>query len=370
MISQLNRKFSIIPKDDHKQKLRVRRGLYALMGGFFHTLFCILLLVEGVFRITTTEFVFLFSGFWVVHVSLFLCLRLGINKKFKDPSLTLPMILWGISCVMLTVYLSTELRTALLMFYLLSLVFGVFHLEWRQFLLVNLYGLFLYLWVLISLYYFEPLEFKLKIELAVFFSFVLVSFSFGAICAEINSLRSYLRIKNDKLSSALEIIESVSMTDELTKIKNRRFILSTLENQRLMVERGNYFFSVCMIDIDHFKNVNDTYGHNIGDEILKGLCDKIVECLRKIDYFARYGGEEFLLVLPLTNLEHAKLSAERLRKIVEKTNFDHIIPNFKITLSIGVTEFQWPEEIENLLARVDVALYAAKRHGRNQVITG
>jgi diguanylate cyclase (GGDEF)-like protein len=370
MINHRNRplNFSIIPKGDKKQALRVRRGLYALLGAFIHTIICYLLFEDEIFRVTGKEFIVLFSVMWLVHIFFFSMLRSGLNKRFKDPSLTLPIMLWAISSLMFTVYLTNELRAVLLMFYMLTLVFGVFRLNLFEYILTALYGILLYFIIILVLIYYHPIFIQPQKEWVVFACFFMIAITFAIVSAEMNGIMNHLRFKNEKLSLALGYIRSISMTDDLTGIKNRRYILNTLEHQRLLCERGRYTFSVCMFDLDHFKEINDVYGHHVGDLLLKQISREILEQTRKIDHFARIGGEEFLLVLPFSDEEHAQKIAERIRLKIENARFEEILFDRTMTISVGVTGFHWPEEIDITLARVDAALYAAKRSGRNRVI--
>ena len=356
---------SLIPKDK-AQAAHVRRALYALMGAFIHTLICVLLWWVHDFRISLPEFVKIFSAMWIMHIGFLVTIRTGLNKQFQDPSLTAPMMMWAFTCIMYTVYLTYELREILLMMNLLVLVFGVFHLNRSAFLFVTLYGIYVYFIIIVFFTDYSSVAASRK-DWVIFLSYTIISLAFSMVAAEINTLRVHLHDKNEKLSEALKYIESISVTDELTGVKNRRFILNILENQRLMAERGQYTFSVCMFDIDNFKNVNDTYGHLVGDNVIKRICDQTQTVIRKIDYFSRYGGEEFLLVFPFSSIEQGQLGAERIRENIESTNFDDITLNLKMTVSVGVTQYRWPEPIEDVLARVDIALYSAKRNGRNRI---
>ena len=119
-----------------------------------------------------------------------------------------------------------------------------------------------------------------------------------------------------------------------------------------------------MFDIDHFKAVNDTYGHNVGDYVLKAIVDVIKKYIREADIFARYGGEEFIIIQPETAIEGAKVYAEKMRTIIEQTNFGKVK---KITISVGVTIFNENDTIESITKKVDDALYKAKNKGRNRV---
>jgi diguanylate cyclase (GGDEF)-like protein len=122
-----------------------------------------------------------------------------------------------------------------------------------------------------------------------------------------------------------------------------------------------------MIDIDFFKKVNDTYGHNVGDEILKEFSSTIKNELRTTDIFARWGGEEFIILFINTNINQAKIVSEKIRMVIEKNQF---IKNINITCSIGLSQYQnsKKETINSFIQKADDALYKAKQTGRNQVI--
>lgn len=159
-------------------------------------------------------------------------------------------------------------------------------------------------------------------------------------------------------------VERIATIDSLTGIYNRHKFeeLFTLESERS--RRFSYPLSMIMIDIDHFKSVNDTYGHNVGDEVLKQLADIVQENIRKIDIFARWGGEEFLILSPNTNLENIRTLAEKLRIAVEKASFPTI---GHVTISLGISTFGKGDSFSGLFKRVDHSLYYAKEHGRNRV---
>ncbi len=164
-------------------------------------------------------------------------------------------------------------------------------------------------------------------------------------------------IQKDK--TALEILAN---TDPLTGLSNRRHFYEIIEKYSAMSAREKNISSVLMFDIDHFKNVNDTYGHDIGDEILKDFAKTIVNNIRKGDLFARFGGEEFTLFLPHTNLENTLVLAEKLRYAIESLRS---VQNIHFTVSIGVSEFFG--KIDTTIKEADTALYRAKESGRNRV---
>jgi diguanylate cyclase (GGDEF)-like protein len=159
----------------------------------------------------------------------------------------------------------------------------------------------------------------------------------------------------------------LAATDPLTKIFNRQVFTSIMEAETHRASRYERPFSLIMIDIDHFKKVNDTYGHLVGDRVLKKLAQLVQGLNRDSDVFARIGGEEFVIMSTETDLEGARLHAERLRKAIEEHVFDTA---GHITCSFGVAQFRRGEDrVETLIKRADDALYRAKKLGRNRVVT-
>lgn len=170
---------------------------------------------------------------------------------------------------------------------------------------------------------------------------------------------------NEELLSKANKLEEKASFDFLTKLYNRRKFNSFLEYE---ISKANRYkeqhLSLMLVDIDYFKNVNDTYGHLVGDNILQEVSKILTICSRDTDIVARWGGEEFVLMLPQTNIEQAYLVAQKLRATIEKHKFDDVK---HITCSIGISQFHKNEDKDTLFKRVDEALYKAKRSGRNRV---
>jgi two-component system cell cycle response regulator len=158
--------------------------------------------------------------------------------------------------------------------------------------------------------------------------------------------------------------ETLATTDSLTNINNRYALMNALESEIHRAKRYNTPLCVIMYDIDFFKKVNDTFGHDAGDSVLIALSNLMKQNLRDVDIIGRYGGEEFMIILPNTPLEATKNFAERLRIKVEQNNFQ-IVGN--ITISMGVVEVQSHENIDEVFKRVDNLLYVSKNNGRNQI---
>ena len=160
-------------------------------------------------------------------------------------------------------------------------------------------------------------------------------------------------------------LEFLSETDTLTGISNRLVFNRTLVQEIQRAHRYHSELALLMFDIDHFKNINDTYGHEVGDQVLVTLCEVIGELLRETDVFCRIGGEEFTVVMPETNLEQATQTAERLRKAIE-TLPSQTLPT-SLTVSFGVVSMTRWDNDKTILKRADDALYQAKKNGRNRV---
>jgi diguanylate cyclase (GGDEF)-like protein len=165
-------------------------------------------------------------------------------------------------------------------------------------------------------------------------------------------------------------LEQLATVDQLTGLYNHRMFYSTLKNEIMRARRYGRPASLLMIDIDHFKRINDSYGHLAGDRVLERIGRLLKENLRAECSTCRYGGEEFAVILPEIGMEAAFTTAERLREIVAQTSFDNGTPDeIKITVSIGVSAF--PESaaaVDELTSAADAALYAAKDAGRNRVV--
>lgn len=161
-------------------------------------------------------------------------------------------------------------------------------------------------------------------------------------------------------------IEELSVTDQLTQLHNRMYLENSFKTEIKRSKRYNHPFAIIMIDIDHFKEVNDTYGHDVGDNVLTKIAKILSDNIRETDIIGRWGGEEFLIICPHTTDTDAYILAEKIRMIVEASSFD--VVGHK-TCSFGVSVFDLNEEsYKEVLKRSDEALYRAKKNGRNRVV--
>jgi len=183
------------------------------------------------------------------------------------------------------------------------------------------------------------------------------------------TLEMRVRERTLELENVNEQLERMSTTDALTNVRNRRFFDNFLDREFALARHDRANFSILLLDIDHFKQVNDTYGHQAGDEILRCISGAISETIEDKDSVARYGGEEFAVVLPGLSQEQVAAVAEAIRLSIESINLDRIAHGFRVTISIGCHS-AIPEDSDSpeaWLSKADEALYRAKESGRNRV---
>jgi len=169
------------------------------------------------------------------------------------------------------------------------------------------------------------------------------------------------------LNSMNESLRILATMDSLTGVFNRRTILESLEKELRRSQRYGKVFSMIIMDIDFFKNVNDTYGHQTGDKVLRSVCDNIKANIRVNDVIGRYGGEEFLIIMPETDTDHAAIAAEKLRLAIGSNPLSEENTRVKVTASFGVSSYRQNDDTKMIIARVDKALYESKQNGRNRV---
>ena len=176
-----------------------------------------------------------------------------------------------------------------------------------------------------------------------------------------------LQKKIELLENQLKEVKKEAKTDDLTKMLNKKALNDELNKQEQFFKRHNRTYSIIFFDIDHFKNVNDTYGHDAGDVILKSVGLILNRYSREIDIVGRFGGEEFVIIAPETDKQGAYIFAEKIRKIIAKTKFMYKKTRINITISAGVAERIETNSMEETLKLADERLYKAKKGGRNRV---
>ncbi|MCH8221406.1 MAG: diguanylate cyclase [Proteobacteria bacterium] len=365
--------FSLVPKNDEKQALRLRRFGMALMSYVLWVSLGVAGYLSGTLTLDRELLLFLLAGIAASNLLIFVVLRSGLNERFSDPSLTLFQCLVAMCWILAFMYLSPPAREIMLMIYVVTMLFGMFQLSRRELLLLAIFSLAGYGALL---FFDDVLQASREVltREALRYSVLTVMILWSAYFGNyVGSLKQKLRRQNQSLKRAIETATHQAERDELTRTYNRRFIMGSLDEEKVRADEENRIFSICIFDLDHFKRVNDDHGHQAGDQVLAEFTMRAGGILRSMDQvrrrghpMGRYGGEEFIVLLPGTGLPGAINCAERIRELTEKRTF---VNDIKVTVSVGVAQYRAGEEIKETIRRADEALYEAKALGRNQVCT-
>ena len=185
---------------------------------------------------------------------------------------------------------------------------------------------------------------------------------------ELGHFADQLKRKNRALSRALDRLRELSMIDDLTHVYNRRYMTSRMRSEAGRITRHHETMALLIVDIDNFKSINDTYGHNCGDTVIRHVARTMSRLLRPEDTVARWGGEEFLILLPQTHLHGATATAEKIRRILAKESVSWENVAVAITVTIGVAEYAPRISMNDNIRRADDALYEGKATGKNRVV--
>ncbi|MFO8048534.1 MAG: GGDEF domain-containing protein [Desulfosudaceae bacterium] len=353
MMSDLSRLFLT---DDSHQALRIRRFALAVSG--YLVLLAMLFLTQssGFMReidlpgMTLIAFLLL-----ATNAVIYLMFLTGINKKFKDPSLTIPQLLVGIVFMTVVAYFSSSnVRGVNLVVYILIFVFGTFRLRLREFFFLAAVTIALYMAAMMLLLRHDPAAVSVNLELLRSF-ILLVALLWMSVVA-------------DYIANLRRKVKRLATHDSLTNLYNRREGFASLDREKAFADRTGLSFAVCMIDLDDFKTVNDTYGHLAGDTVLKEFARVLKENTRDEDYVTRYGGEEFFIIFVNFECRDGNPDCiQRLLNMVRDLKFPEISETLKITASFGVAGYRPSESVDSLVDRADQALYQAKARGKNTI---
>ena len=184
-----------------------------------------------------------------------------------------------------------------------------------------------------------------------------------------HAVQERLHRANAELAATLAKVDALGNHDLLTGVLNRRALVETLEWELLRAKRTGHPFCFAVLDLDHFRAINEKYGSTAGDMVLKTMSDASIKLLRALDRFGRIGGEEFGVVLPATWLDHGMIAMSRLTKAIDACNWDHIAPDLKLTFSAGITTNAATDTAEIMMQRAEKALAQAKSEGRNRTVS-
>lgn len=362
------RLFTIIPSQDPNQALRVKRFLMATLVYAMIITLMALYVLKGFMD---------FHG-WVITAAaivgfnsiVFLVLRSRHNERFHDPSLTGFQMIAACLLMALTLIEVNAGRGALLMLYIVLLLFGVFRLRTWQFMALGLFALLCYGAAIAFVSHFRPESTQLPIELLQWLALAGLVPCGSFFAGYVGQLRQQLREYQVALQQTREQAHELAVQDELTGISNRRSIVHFLKQEQARSDRLDLPFSVCLLDLDGFKRINRTFGYAVGDQVLSQVARCLGERLRPVDGLGRYGGEEFLVVMPDTTEVAAAEQARCLRERVESCRLKGLDSSLQLTSSIGVSSYQPGEEVWAVLGRARWAADRAFDRGGNKAVIG
>jgi len=310
----------------------------------------------------------------LVNLAFWLAVRSGWSLRLRDPSMTLAQIGASMALALVVIRYAGEARPVLLMLFFTAFFFGIFHLSTRQMLVLAATILVGYALVVVA-----PLlreggvgSDALRMELLRFMVLAMVLVWMSLIGGYVGRLRQ-------QLAGALERLRALASHDELTGVYNRRHLMEILAREKERADRYQHRFAVCILDLDLFKAINDTHGHQTGDEVLRSFAQRMRAHTRAIDWlardeareepgaFGRIGGEEFLLVLPHATRDGARHCVERIRQALRLDPIQTEAGVIRITFSAGIAEYRDGDGVQQILARADAALYRAKAGGRDRI---
>ncbi len=312
-------------------------------------------------------------GFLVLSLSVvFVALRSGWSERFSDPALTALQIVIGVLGVVSGYAITGPFRTVTLLPLLLIFSFGAFSLRWHTIAWLAVFAQASMVAIVLALNAARPgmdrwsfANNDLRIDLINLMVLMVLLPAISLIAARLSTMRSKLQAQRSKLTEALGEVQRIATHDELTGLFNRRYMLARLSQEQGRFRRNPRVFSVALLDLDHFKLINDARGHEAGDEVLCAFASAVSSSLRDSDLVARWGGEEFLLLLPDTTVTQARASIGRLQQAIREIPAHN---GGSLTFSAGVTEYRSDEELTATVARADHAMYAAKAAGRDRII--
>ncbi|SDU11691.1 GGDEF domain-containing protein [Halopseudomonas salegens] len=353
------------------QRLRLQRFLMAQLNYLITYVVIITTWLFGEYHGTELQALsHILIGFGTQAVFLWLLIS-NLNLKFRDPSMTVAQIV--VATLLLTymlVYVG-ELRGSMTTVYAIILLFGVFQLSRRAFVVCSGFALACFgsLIILEPMLLPEPAPVNRMLLqwflLACFLAWV------SMFCSYIRDLRERLQMRHNTLQVHQETLkgmmgqlESLATTDGLTGLLNRRTFYQEADRRLTLLTPGKTA-GLAVIDLDHFKQVNDTYGHDVGDKVLKSFAQIARESLREDDLLARFGGEEFILLIHHADVDLLNQCVERIRQRFAQTRFAGLPEDYRCTLSAGLSLLGPGDRLDERIRQADQALYAAKAAGRN-----
>lgn len=299
----------------------------------------------------------------------YVMVRSGWSERFVDPALTLAQVLVANTWIAIAYSITNQAHGSTLILYALVMFFGLLKMDIRS---ARICGLHIVVMTGLCVAYksqTDPKNYALDIE-AFHYLFLLASVAMMTyLASEITKMRNKLKAQRLELANSLEAIQTLAKYDELTGLMNRRAGLQLLTEYQNLLHRHRIKIWVALMDIDHFKKINDQYGHATGDQVLKCFAQQTRQSFRTSDAVIRWGGEEFLVVMLDESDTPPTIGLDRLRAALNQIKAPEAKGPNSIHFSAGVTTLRSNETLDDALDRADQALYRAKEEGRGRTIT-
>lgn len=361
---------SLVFTDDPKQRLRITRALIAST---------VCALYVGILGYTVhagyaqlNQALWLIGGMLISNTTIYVLLRMGWNIGRPDPALAFPQVLAAQTWIAGAYAIIGPLHAATLPILALVLVFGMFNLSARETRVASVYTVIVMGVIILYKCITDSAVYEPKLEWVYFFIVVTIMPTISYLALEQTALRERLRAqkrdletKNAAVEAALARIEQMATVDELTGLANRRHMLRVIAEHAQRHARLGHGFCLVMLDLDGFKMINDTHGHGVGDDVIRGFAREARKAMRETDVIARWGGEEFLILLSESPPNDSSIGLGRLRGALVNAVVCDSVSHLRTQFSAGITEYRPAEAIEQTIERADKALYKAKASGRN-----
>lgn len=367
-------------KPDKDTALRLRRQIMAIYSYALAWAGISSGMELGLFDVDTPHWT-IFIALLCSNTVIYIAIRSGASTVLKDPSLTAAQMMIGVVAVTAILHYSNDIRGSMIAIYFMIMTFGVFALSRGKMVLMSLFILMSYSSLIFWEWKTDPHNQIFAISLGQWAILALGLAWFVYVGGHIYNLQHRIREQREslrdnhqhlkeshvQLHEAMAQLAEIAVRDDLTGLFNRRHFLERLDEALARSERGNQPLHVALIDLDHFKLVNDQHGHQVGDLVLRKFADIAKRELRRSDVVARYGGEEFIILFTEGSTADIKTVLDRLRTEFAAACSRDISPDLSTTLSIGLSAWMPSDRPETITLRADNALYRAKDLGRNRL---
>ena len=368
--------------DDQKQRRLIERYLLSVSAYVLCVSIAWVAKVAGLTSLSGEAMVLSSVTILLYVIGIYFVYRTGLNRRMVDSVFTRLQMLVAIAWISFFVWSTQELRGAMLLIYIFVAMFSIFTLTPWQTAVVGVVISLVYATVIFWDWWNATAGFDLMVNVIQWGIVSAALIWLVAIAKYISGVRDKLarsskmiRLQNteiqrtnEQLESALGKLKHMVITDELTGLSNRRHFLETINVHIESCHNDQFEFGLCMLDLDNFKTINDTFGHQVGDQVLRIAAELMRQNMREYDFLARFGGEEFVLIVTRGDEAVTSRCAERLRYAMAGADLSDLAQGMSLTVSIGATVFRPGDSLQTALDRADAGLYQAKQAGRNTCV--